>query len=88
MARHFNGRLNAMRTTIDAAGRLVVPKSLRDQLGLTAGAVELSADGAALRVEPVVSDEVVEENGHLVIPAAGAVITDEMVRDALEAGRR
>ena len=77
-----------MRSSIDAAGRLVVPKVLRDQLGLVAGSVELSADGAALRVEPVVLDDVVEEDGRLVIPASGTVVTDELVRDAMETGRR
>src|SRR6266542_5675827 len=39
-----------MRSTIDKAGRLVIPKPLRDQLGLRPGDVELTADGAALRV--------------------------------------
>lgn len=41
-----------MRTTIDRAGRLVVPKPLRDQLGLTGGAtVDVSVDGDRLVVE-------------------------------------
>ena len=34
-----------MRSTIDKAGRLVIPKPLRDQLGLRPGEVELTADG-------------------------------------------
>ncbi len=33
-----DGRVSAMRTTIDGAGRLVVPKPIRDQLQLAAGA--------------------------------------------------
>jgi AbrB family looped-hinge helix DNA binding protein len=69
-----------MRTTIDRAGRLVIPKRLRDQVGLSAGEVEVTVDGAGLRVEPVAGDELVEENGYLVIPATGITITDEMVR--------
>ena len=77
-----------MKTTIDSAGRLVIPKSLRDQLGLSAGAVEVTTDGAALRVEAIAGGELVDEGGRLVISAAGAVVTDEMVRDALEASRR
>ena len=43
-----------MRTTIDKAGRLVIPRSLRDRIGLSAGGeVELELDGAAVRIEPV-----------------------------------
>ncbi len=38
-----------MQATIDKAGRLVIPKLLRDRLGLGPGVVEVVADGAALR---------------------------------------
>ncbi|HEX4081494.1 MAG TPA: AbrB/MazE/SpoVT family DNA-binding domain-containing protein [Acidimicrobiales bacterium] len=75
-----DGIFDGMRTTIDRAGRLVIPKRLRDQVGLSAGEVEVTVDGAGLRVEPVAGDELVEENGYLVIPATGITITDEMVR--------
>jgi len=74
-----------MRTTIDKAGRLVVPKALRDRLGLQSGVVEITADGASLRVEPVFDDSLVEIGGRLIIPAFDATITDEFVsalRDA------
>ena len=79
---------SAMITTIDASGRLVIPKALRDQLGLVPGAVEVVADGAALRVAAIAQDGVVERDGRLVISASGAVFTDAMVRDAIEGGRR
>lgn len=77
-----------MKTTIDASGRLVIPKALRDQLGLVPGAVEVVADGAALRVEAIAQDGLEEWDGRLVIGASGAVLTDAMVRDAIEGGRR
>ena len=77
-----------MITTIDASGRLVIPKALRDQLGLVPGAVEVVADGAALRVAAIAQDGVEERDGRLVISASGAVLTDAMVRDAIEGGRR
>jgi len=77
-----------MRTTIDKAGRLVVPKALRDRLGLRAGEVELTADGTALRVEAV-SDEAVEErSGRLIIPASGELISAEEVRELRDADQR
>jgi AbrB family looped-hinge helix DNA binding protein len=69
-----------MRTTIDKAGRLVIPKSLRDRLGLVPGEVEVSADGNALRVEIPASEELRDEDGRLVIAVAGLQIDDDFVR--------
>jgi AbrB family looped-hinge helix DNA binding protein len=68
---YLNGILNGMRTTIDRAGRLVIPKSLRDRLGLRPGEVEVTADGAALRVQPVTSDALAAEGAWLVVPGTG-----------------
>lgn len=40
-----------MRTTIDAAGRVVVPKPIRDAAGLVGGvAVEIEWDGHSVRM--------------------------------------
>jgi AbrB family looped-hinge helix DNA binding protein len=77
-----------MRSTIDKAGRLVIPKVLRDQLGLRPGDVELTADGAALRVVPVHDDALEEVDGRLVIPGSGATIADELVQALRDADRR
>ena len=77
-----------MRATIDKAGRLVIPKPLRDQLGLRPGEVELTADGAALRVMPVHDETLVQAEGRLVIPASGTPIDDELVRALRDADRR
>jgi AbrB family looped-hinge helix DNA binding protein len=77
-----------MRATIDKAGRLVIPKPLRDHLGLRPGEVEVTADGAGLRVEPLVEDSLDERDGRLVIPSSGAEIDDELVRSLRDAGQR
>ncbi|MGH9170811.1 MAG: AbrB/MazE/SpoVT family DNA-binding domain-containing protein [Acidimicrobiales bacterium] len=77
-----------MRTTIDKAGRLVLPKVLREQVGLRAGVVDVSIDGAGIRIEPVSAEDLVEEDGRWVIPSAGQRLDDEVVRAVIDAGRR
>ncbi len=77
-----------MRATIDKAGRLVIPKQLRDHLGLQPGEVEVTADGAALRVEPLTDDALEEQDGRLVIPASGLEMNDEIVRSLRDALQR
>ena len=68
-----------MKATIDKAGRLVIPKALRERLGLVAGEVVV-ADGTALRVEPIAGSELTERAGRLVIPAGGTAVSDDDVR--------
>lgn len=77
-----------MRATIDQAGRLVIPKSLRDRLGLRPGEVEVVAEGAGIRVEPIAGDSLVERGGRLVIPATDADIDDETVLALRDADQR
>jgi len=77
-----------MRGTIDKAGRVVIPKPLRDRIGLRPGQVELIPDGSGIRIEPLADDEVVERNGRLVIPPAGTPIDDDLVRALRDADQR
>ena len=80
--------LDAMRTTIDTAGRLVIPRSLRDRIGLAGGGeVELELDGAAVRIKPVGGNALREKDGLLVIPAAGTPLTGAAVRELIDADR-
>jgi AbrB family looped-hinge helix DNA binding protein len=77
-----------MQATIDKAGRLVIPKPLRERLGLRPGVVEVVADGAGIRVEPLAVESLEERDGRLVIPAAGASIDDETVQALRDGGQR
>jgi AbrB family looped-hinge helix DNA binding protein len=79
-----------MRSTIDAAGRLVVPKPLRDQLGFVPG-TEVELDEVDGRLEVTIASRVrVEDGAHgprLEADAADPLTADE-VRELLERGRR
>ncbi len=78
-----------MRTTMDKAGRLVLPKALREQAGLVPGEVEVTLDGTALRVEPAQTATLVHREGHVfVADAGGAPVTSDLVRDLRLADQR
>ncbi len=79
-----------MRTAIDAAGRLVVPKGLRDELGFTAG-TELELKAVDGRLEIVVPSRVRVENGpHGIRFATDMVgsLSSDQIRELIERGRR
>jgi AbrB family looped-hinge helix DNA binding protein len=76
-----------MRTTIDKAGRLVVPKALRDQVGMAPGTVEVFVDGTGIRIEPLASGGVVEKDGILML-AKGFDMSPEQLREFRLADQR
>lgn len=67
--------------TVDRVGRIVIPKSLRDALGIGADTeLEVLPDGGGLRLDPVrPTERVIEESDGL--PLLGAV-TGAVLRDA------
>jgi len=79
-----------MRTTIDTAGRLVVPKPLRDELGFAPGS-ELEVTAVDGHLEVAVPSRVrVEEGPHGVRFSADTSeqLSAEQVRALMERGRR
>lgn len=77
-----------MRTTIDAAGRVVLPKSLRDQAGLVPGEIEVTLDGTGIRIEAIVAHSLVERGEHLFLPEAAGTVTSDEIRDLRLADQR
>lgn len=57
-----------MSITIDRAGRLVIPKSIRDEMNLVPGSeLEIDASGNEIRLRlPVSKPSLVEEDGFLI----------------------
>jgi len=81
-----------MRITIDAAGRIVIPKDLRDALGITGPAeVEVALVDGHLEIDVPPTPVRLERRGRGLVAVTDAempVLTGEMVRDALERTRR
>jgi AbrB family looped-hinge helix DNA binding protein len=81
-----------MKTTIDGAGRLVVPKEIRSRLGLTPGqALEISERDGRIEIEPPSVNISLVDQGHGLVAVPDRELpplTDEIVRETLERVRR
>ena len=81
-----------MKTTIDKAGRVVVPKRIRDSLSLHGGeTLEISASDGRIELVPVPAKIRLEETPEGLVAVAEEdlpVLSDDLVRDTLERSRR
>lgn len=81
-----------MRTAIDSAGRVVIPKALRDSLGLTSGQpLEISARDGRLEIVPAPTPMRLVDEGDGVVAVADVEmppLSAEAVRATLEQVRR
>lgn len=88
MKRYISG----MRTAIDRSGRIVVPKALRDRLGLVAGQpLEIEARGGRLEIEPAPTPMRLRQRGRGVVAVPDVdlpSLTADQVRDTLDQVRR
>ncbi len=78
-----------MQAVIDSVGRVVVPKALRDALGLVPGStIDISRYGAGLHIIATGrTARIVEEDGALVATGE-TVIDDDTMFGLIDAGRR
>ncbi len=81
-----------MKATIDGAGRVVIPKAIRDSLGLRPGEeIEIVLSDGRVVIEPIGTPvRLAEERGVLVAVPDGELppLTAELVRDTIERTRR
>lgn len=64
----LDGRLNAMRTTIDSAGRIVIPRDIRRKAALTPGTpVEIRYRDGVVEIEPASGAVRLERRGRFLV---------------------
>ncbi|MDZ7779908.1 MAG: AbrB/MazE/SpoVT family DNA-binding domain-containing protein [Gemmatimonadota bacterium] len=81
-----------MRSTIDGAGRVVIPKALRQRLGLRGGELlDIRERDGRIEIEPAATPMSLVEGsgGSAAVPDEELPpLTDEIVRETLERTRR
>jgi AbrB family looped-hinge helix DNA binding protein len=76
-------------TSIDSVGRIVVPKPLRDALGLTPGSVvDISRYGAGLALLPAGRTAMLVEEGGVLVATGETTIDDAAVFGLIDSARR
>jgi AbrB family looped-hinge helix DNA binding protein len=78
-----------MKAKVDSVGRILVPKPLREAVGITPGStVDVSRYGSGVQISPAGRvARLVEEDGVLVA-TGDATISDEDVFGMIDSGRR
>lgn len=67
-----HGRIATMKSTIDAAGRIVIPRDIRAEAGLEAGTVvEIAIRDGIVSIEPAPTSVKIVKRGRLRIAVTG-----------------
>ena len=85
----LTGNVFPVHAKVDSVGRVLIPKQLRDALGIDAGSiVDISWYGAGLQLVPHGrTARVIDEDGRLVLSGEGTV-TEEDVFRLIDEGRQ
>jgi AbrB family looped-hinge helix DNA binding protein len=78
-----------MEARLDSVGRLVIPKPLRDALGLLPGAtVEVAQYGAGIQITAGTRTATIVQEQGMPVAIGQTEITDEVLFDLIDRGRR
>ena len=78
-----------MRTTIDGAGRIVLPKPLREALGLVAGStVDISRYGMGLHLIPAGRTARLVDEAGVLVATGDTTIDDDTILNLIDTARR
>ena len=78
-----------MQAIVDQVGRIVVPKALRDRLGLTPGSiVDISMYGDGLHIAPGGRTARLERRHGTLVAVSDTTISDDDVADLIDSIRR
>lgn len=74
---------------MDSMGRVVIPKALRDELGLAPGTeIDVSRFGGGVHIEPGSRTARLEREGKYMVVVGEGTLTDEQMFALIDAGRR
>jgi len=77
-----------MKTTIDGAGRVIVPKKIREAVQLEAGSeIDVRVENGIIQLEPIAAPVKFMKRGHLLVatrPERPGTLTQEMVEATRE----
>jgi AbrB family looped-hinge helix DNA binding protein len=77
-----------MKTTIDGAGRVIVPKKIREAAQLEAGSeIDVRIENGVIQLEPIAAPVKFKKRGHLLVatrPERTGTLTQEMVEATRE----
>jgi AbrB family looped-hinge helix DNA binding protein len=74
---------------LDSAGRVVIPKAMRDELGLAPGdPVSIELDEERVTIRPERSGPAMRKEHGLWVFRSGEPISSDEIRQAIEQGRR